>query len=66
MAVVSKIENLGYNVEIKGISCKIYPVLSDESIVQLVLGNKSKKKELVYSAILEFIQFFNEKKIKQP
>jgi hypothetical protein len=60
MQVVEKIEILGYDVMVKGISCTISPLLNEETIVQLVLGDRSRKIELVYSACVEFIKWYNE------
>ena len=61
MKVVDKIESLGYDVNIKGISCNITPILSSEIIVGLVLGDKSRKIELVYLSCIEFVKWYNNK-----
>ena len=61
MQVVEKIEDLGNVVNIKGISCTITEVLSDEPIVSWVLGERKNKINLVYTACVEFIKLYNEK-----
>jgi len=59
MPVVEKIELSGYVVNIKGISVSISRLLADDSIVQYVCGNLSKKIELVYITVIEFIKWYN-------
>jgi hypothetical protein len=62
-SVVEKIENLGFTVTIAGVMCKITKVLDiDNSIVSYVLGDKSRKLELVYITISKFIQWYNQNK----
>lgn len=61
MSVVEKIESLGYTVTIAGVMCKVTKVLDIEnSIVSYVLGDKSRKLELVYITIVDFIKWYNE------
>ncbi len=63
MKVVQKIESLGYCVEIKRISCRIYPLLEEDNLISAyVCGDLSKKINIVYSAVIGFIKFYNEKK----
>jgi hypothetical protein len=63
MPVVEKIEELGYTVTIAGVLCKITVVLDIENpIVSLVLGDKSRKKELVWLTVCEFIEWYNKNK----
>ena len=59
MPVVEKIETLGYGVKIHGIQCSVNRLLEDETIVQYVCGDVSKKIELVHMVIVEFIQWYN-------
>lgn len=62
MKVVQAIEEKGYVVAIKGISCAIYPLLKDnheEYISSYVCGDLSKKIDIVYSAIIGFIIWYN-------
>jgi hypothetical protein len=61
MQVVEKIEDLGYVVNISGISCTITEVLSDEPIVSWVLGDRTNKINLVYTTCVEFIKIYNNK-----
>lgn len=63
MPVVKKIENLGYTVTIAGILCKITKVLDIENpVASLVCGDRSKKLEIVYETIIQFIKWYNENK----
>ena len=62
MQVIEKIESLGYEVEIKGINCRIKELFKDEPIVSWVLGDRSMKKELVWTAVVEFIKWYNNEK----
>ena len=63
MLVVEKIETLGFEVRIEGISCKINKVLDrDNLIVSWVCGDKSNKIGLVYTAVIKFIEWHNTKK----
>ena len=64
MAVVEKIESLGYEVLIGRISCQINPILErDKPITSMVCGDISKKNEIIYSACEQFISYYNEKKL---
>lgn len=57
MPVVEKIEGLGFEVLIGRISCNINKVLDRENpIASFVCGDISKKREIVYSAIIEFLK----------
>jgi hypothetical protein len=60
MPVVQKIENLGYNVNISGITCSVSRLLEKETIVQWVCGNRNDKIGLVYKTVVEFINWYNE------
>jgi len=63
MEVVQAIEEKGYVVAIKGISCAIYPLLKDKPedyISSYVCGDLSKKIDIVYSAIIGFITWHNQ------
>lgn len=63
MAVVEKIDGIGFDVQISRISVKISRILeNDKPIVSLVCGNISKKNELLFQAIVEFIKWYNENK----
>ena len=63
MPVVDKIELSGFEVRIEGISCKINRVLEkDNTIIQLVCGDKSNKIGLVYQAVIEFIDWYDKNK----
>lgn len=63
MGVVGAIEAKGYVVNIKGISCNIYPLLKDEVkdyISSFVCGDLSKKIDIVYNACIGFIKWYNQ------
>jgi len=61
MQVVEKIENLGFEVVIGRISCNVNEILNRENpITSIVCGNPSKKLEVVYSSICQFIQWHNQ------
>lgn len=65
MEVVQAIERKGFVVAIKGISCAIYPLLQDKPeyyIANFVCGDLSKKIDIVYTACIEFIKFYNTQK----
>lgn len=62
MEVVEKIEDLGYRVGINGISCTVSELLNEEPIISLVLGDRKQKIRLVHSAVVEFINYYNENK----
>ena len=60
MRVVEKIESLGYTVTIAGVMCKVTKVLDlENSIVSYVLGDKSRKLELIYTTMVEFVKWHN-------
>ena len=59
MPVVEKIEASGFDVNIKGITCSINRICEDETIIQFVLGDRTRKIELVWSVLLEFIKWYN-------
>jgi hypothetical protein len=60
MPVVEKIESLGYTVTIAGVLCKVHRVLDmDNPMVSWVLGDKTRKKELVYTTVTDFIKWYN-------
>ena len=64
MPVVEKIDNIGFDVCISRISCKIHPILEPEkTITSLVCGDTSKKLELVYGCVIEFIKWYNRKRL---
>ena len=61
MFLVEKIEGLGYTVTIAGVMCKVTKVLDlENSIVSYVLGDKSRKLELIYTTMVEFVKWHNE------
>ena len=63
MAVVERIDEIGFDVQISRISVKISRILeNDKPIVSLVCGNISKKNELLFQAVVEFITWYNENK----
>ncbi len=59
MPVVMKIETMGFDVNIKGIVCSVNRLLETETFIQLCLGEKSRKIELVYSVVIAFIEWYN-------
>ena len=62
MSVVDKIEGLGFEVRIEGISCKINRILEKDSlIVSWVCGDKKGKIGLVHTSVLSFIEWYNNK-----
>lgn len=60
MPVVEKIESLGFDIKIKGITCSINRLCEDKTIIQFVLGDRTRKIELVWSVVIEFIKWYNE------
>lgn len=63
MDAVEWIDGIGFDVQISRISVKISRILeNDKPIVSLVCGNTSKKNELLFQAIVEFIKWYNENK----
>lgn len=61
MPVVEKIEDQGFNVNIKGISCTVTELFKEEPIISWVLGNKAQKIVLVHTAVISFIKLQNNK-----
>ena len=60
MLVVEKIESKGYEVLIGRISCKVNKILyRDNPISSMVCGDISKKIQITYLAIVEFIKWYN-------
>jgi hypothetical protein len=63
--VVQKIDEMGYNVHISRISCKITPILEDDNVItSFVCGDVDKKIELVYDTVVEFIKWYNKEQKK--
>lgn len=62
MPVVEKIETMGFNVRIEGISCSISRLCEDETIAGFVCGDRSKKLEIIHSTLVKFIESYNENK----
>jgi len=63
MPVVEKIESLGFEVLIGRISCNINRILDRENpISSFVCGDISKKIEIVYLAVVQFINWYNKNK----
>jgi len=61
MPIIEKIENLGYEVVISRISCQINKVLDRENpISSMVCGNINKKLEITHTAVIQFIEWYNE------
>lgn len=62
MPVVETIDRIGFDVQISRISVKISEILDNENpIVSLVCGDISKKIEIVWLAVIEFITWYNSK-----
>jgi hypothetical protein len=60
MPVVQKIDEMGYNVHISRISCKITPILENDNVItSFVCGNVDKKIKLVYDTVVEFTKWYN-------
>jgi len=60
MPVVEKIESMGFDVLIKGISCNVCRILEDnDPIISWVCGNRLDKIGLVYKTVIEFIKWHN-------
>jgi len=63
MPVVEKIDKIGFNVQIGRISVNISRILDGENtIIGLVCGDIDKKLELVFSACVNFIKWYNQNK----
>lgn len=62
MPVVEKIESMGFNVKIEGISCSISRLCEDEVIAGFVCGDRSRKLEIIHSTLIKFIESYNENK----
>lgn len=62
MMVVQKIESLGFDVNIKGISCSVNKLCETNTLVNWVLGDRTKKIDLVYITVVEFIEWYNKNK----
>ena len=62
MKVVEKIETLGFDVYIAGISCYICRLCENDRIVGLVCGDRTKKHYLVYDTVVNFILWYNKQK----
>ena len=63
MPIIEKIEGLGFEVLIGRISCNINKILDRENpIASFVCGDISRKIEIVYEAITEFINWYNKNK----
>jgi hypothetical protein len=57
--IIKRIEEQGYVVAIAGISYKVYRVLDEKNpIVALVCGDLSKKTEMVYDTIINFLEWY--------
>lgn len=66
MEAVEKINVLGYEVLIGRISCQINPISDRENpISAMVCGDISKKIEITFDAVIQFIKWYNEQKQKQ-
>lgn len=60
MPVIRKIEEQGFVVNIAGISCKVHKVLDEKNtIASWVCGDLSKKNEIVYKSVIQFIEWYN-------
>ena len=62
MPVVYKIESLGYSVNISRIKVSINHIGSEEEMFSWVCGDPSKKMEILYETLLQFIEWYNQKK----
>jgi len=61
LPIIRKIEESGYVVRIAGISYQVHKVLDEANpIVSLVCGDLSKKTEMVYSLLIEFLKTLNQ------
>ena len=62
MEVVEKIERLGYTVNISRITTSIGEIGNEETMFSWVCGDVSKKLEITYNAVVQFIEWYNEQK----
>lgn len=62
MPVVEKIESIGYNVNIRRLKTSIHPILEDKELFGFVCGDVSKKLDITYDTIVQFIEWYNENK----
>lgn len=63
MGVVKKIDDIGYNVHISRISCKITPILEYENTIShIVCGDTAKKIETIHEAVYQFVVWYNKNK----
>lgn len=62
LPVIKQIEQMNYVVCIAGIKYQVYRVLEEQKpIISLVCGDVGKKTEMVYSLIIDFIEWYNVK-----
>lgn len=63
MPVVQKIDEIGFDVHISRISCKITRILEPENVISSrVCGDISKKIEVIWAAVVAFIEWYNKQK----
>ena len=62
MPVVYKVESLGYSVNISRIKVSINHIGSEEEMFSWVCGDPSKKMEILYETLFQFIEWYNENK----
>jgi hypothetical protein len=62
MPVVEKIEGMGFSVKIQRLKTSIHPLCEDKELFGIVCGDVSKKLEITYDTIVQFIEFYNEQK----
>lgn len=61
--VVKKIDDIGYDVHISRISCKITPILEYENTIShIVCGDTAKKIETIHEAVYQFVVWYNQNK----
>lgn len=61
LPVINRIEKMNYVVCIAGIKYQVYRVLEENKpIVSLACGDVSKKTEMVYFLIIDFIKWYNQ------
>ena len=58
--VVEKIESLGYTVNISRITTSISEMVNEETMFSWVCGDISKKLEITYNTVVQFIEWYNE------
>ena len=64
LPIINLIEKNGYVIGIAGISYKVYkPFEDNKPIIALVCGDLSKKTEMVFNLIIEFIEYYNQNKL---